>query len=82
MIFLVYISKNCTKTKAPFTRVRFCLKTDIVLVPGLAYRPHVSRENGHRNASFQKRSPERRFLKTLATRLYVWANENGGFRIR
>ena len=58
MLLPVYISKNCTKTKAPFTRVRFCLKTEIVLVPGLAYRPHVSRENSERNASSQKRSPE------------------------
>ena len=42
----------------------------------LTYRPHVSRENGHRN-----RFTEWRVLKTAAFR-YVWMDGNGGFRIR
>ena len=37
----------------PSTRVGFCLKTDI-LPPGLAHRPHLSGENGHRKRIFSK----------------------------
>ena len=38
----------------------------------LAYRPHVSGENGHRKRIFfQKRSPRWRFLQTMASRLRV-----------
>ena len=51
-----YISENGTKTKAPSTRVRFCLKTEIVFA-GLAYRPKVSGENGHRKRIFSKTLP-------------------------
>ena len=52
------------KTKPASTRV-CCLKTEI-FSSSLAYRPHVSSENGH-----QKRSPEWRFLETPAYRFCV-----------
>ena len=47
------------------TRIRFWLKTEIFSF-GLAYCPHVSGENDHR-----KRSPEWKFLKTLASCLHA-----------
>ena len=50
---------------------------------GLAHRPHISGENGHR---------KRIFSKTLSTQsgnfwkrrlfVYVWTDEDGGFQIR
>ena len=52
------------------TRIRFLKKMGIFF-SGLAYRPHLSGENGHRKRTFQKRSPEWRFLKTRACRLLV-----------
>ena len=39
---------------------------------GLTHRPHVSGEFGHENASFQKRR----------TFVYMWTDENRGFRVR
>ena len=50
----------------PVDTYSFCLKTDIFFF-ALTYRSQVSSEN----ASFQKRSPEWRFLKTPAFRLRV-----------
>ena len=38
----------------------------------LTHRPHVSGEFGHENASFQKRR----------TFVYIWTDENRGFRVR
>ena len=64
------IKVNTWKSQAPTTRIRFCLKSEI-FSSGLAYRPHAFGETVTKNASFQKRSPEWRFLKTLATRLRV-----------
>ena len=52
--------------QAPSTRIRFCFKTDIFFF-GLTYRLQVSGGK----ASFQKLSPEWRFLKTPAFRLRV-----------
>lgn len=52
------------KTKPASTRICY-LKTEI-FSSSLAYRPHVSSENGHR-----KRSPEWRFLETPAFRFRV-----------
>ena len=43
----------------------------------MAYRPHAFGENGHRKRIFSKRSPEWRFLKTLATRLRVDGRKRG-----
>ena len=43
-----------TKPKAPSTRIRFCSKTDIFFPSGLAYRPYISGENGHRQRIFSK----------------------------
>ena len=39
--------------KALFTRIRFCLKTEIFFT-GLEYRPHESGKSGHRKRIFSK----------------------------
>ena len=46
-------------------------------VSGFVYKffPHVSSENGHLNAFFQKRNPQWRFFKTLASPLRVHGRE-------
>ena len=46
------------KIQAPSTRIPFCLKTEIFFSSALAYRPHVSDENGQRKRIFSKTSVE------------------------
>ena len=61
------------------TRIHFCLKTKIVVVWPTVHTYSVKTIT--ENASFQKRFPEWRFLKTLASRLRVDGRKQG-FRIR
>ena len=57
-------------TKAPSTRIRFCLKTEIFSF-GLSYAHTCLVKTVTEYASFRKRSLEWRFLKTLPSRLLV-----------
>ena len=57
-------------TKAPSTRIRFCLKTEIFSF-GLSYAHTCLVKTVTEYASFRKRSLEWRFLKTLPSRLRV-----------
>ena len=54
-------------TKAPSTRIRFCLKTEIFSF-GLSYAHTCLVKTVTEYASFRKRSLEWRFLKTLPSR--------------
>ena len=67
-------------TKAPSTRIRFCLKTSMFF-SGLAYRAHTSDENDRLKRIFKNALQSGDFLKRRLF-VYVWTNENGGFRIR
>ena len=55
-LIVIYLFKEYarnTTTEAPSTSIRFCLKTEIFF-SGLAYRQHISVENGHRKRIFSK----------------------------
>ena len=69
--------------KAPFTRSRFCLKTDIFFFLRLSLPSTLTNAlkliTG--NAPFQKRSPESRFLKTYSAFL-LRVDGRKRFRIR
>ena len=49
----IFHCKVFTPSKAPFTLIRFYLKTRLFL-RGLAFRPHQSGENGDRKRNFSK----------------------------
>ena len=67
---------------APSTCISFYLETNNIF-SGSAYHPHVySVKTATENASFQKRSPEWRFLNWRRLFVYVWTDENVGFRIQ
>ena len=53
VIYLFKAYARNTTTEAPSTSIRFCLKTEIFF-SSLAYRQHISVENGHRKRFFSK----------------------------
>ena len=67
---------------ASSTWISFYLKTKHFF-SGLAYHPHVYPvKTATENASFQKRSQEWRSLNWRLLFIYVWTDENVGFRIQ
>ena len=67
---------------APSTCISFYLETNNFF-SGLEYHPHAyPMKTITENASFQKRSPEWRFLNWRRLLVYLWTDDNVGFQIQ
>ena len=75
-LIVIYLFKAyaSTTTEAPSTSIGFYLKTEIFL-SGLAYRQHVSVENGHRKRIFSTRSRMNIFENALYTQMTWYHNQ-------
>ena len=63
-------------TKTPSTRIPFCWKTSMFF-SGLAYRPHISGENGRLKRIFSKPLSRVEIFEKAALLHYCQWNENG-----